>query len=202
MNPEMMQGFDAAMAQAPAQAAQSAPMPGPMGGEQPAARQATPEEQQQYNQFVGMSMTLLYSEKFMPRAIEMLKSEKTTMEGVAKVAAQVAFRVYSDAKKRNIDMPASVVLHGGMELVQLVIELALAAQIPPMPPEEEQMAFYGAADKFRELLESNNMVDPEMMRQEQQELDAMHNDGRLAQVMGEIQRAQSGAAPQMPKGLG
>ena len=177
----------------PPEAAPTAP---PAEGGQ--VRQATQEEQQMYNQFVGLSMTLLYDKKFMQTAIERIGSEQTVMEGVARVAALVAFRVFTEGKKQGRDIPASVVVHAGMEVVALVDEMAHAAGFDPMSDEERELAYYGAADQFREMLERDGQIDPAQLEADRVELEAMQKDGRLANVMAEIQSAQSQAAPPLP----
>lgn len=202
MKPPMNMGMD--QSSAPSSA------PPPIAGAQPAqqggsvsVRQASPEEQQLYNQFVGLSMILLYDKKFMQRAIEMIRAEQTVMEGVAKVAALVAYRVYEDGQKKGKEIPASVVVHAGMEVIQLVSEMAMAAGFEPMNEQETELAYYGAADKFRDLMEKSGMIDPAQLDADRAEIEQMQQDGRLASVMAEIQAAQGQSArPQMPKGMG
>lgn len=168
-----------------------------------AVRQASPEEQQVYNQFVGLSMILLYDKKFMETALELLRKERTTMEGVAKVAALVAFRVYEDGQKKGREIPAAVVVHAGMEVVGLVAEMAMAAGLKSMNEQETELAYYGAADHFRDLIEKAGLANPEQMEADRQQLDQMQQDGRLAGVMAEIQKAQGQMAPpQTMGGLG
>lgn len=162
---------------------------------QPQVRRATPEEQQMYNRYVGLAMTLLYDDKFMNSAIKMMKNEKTTMEGVASVASLVAFQVYSEGKRQGQEIPASVVVHAGMEIIMLVVELALAAGMEPMSDKEIELAHYGAADQFRDRMEAAGHISPEQIKQDRQMMQAMHDDGRLAQTMAAIQAAQS-QAPQ------
>lgn len=194
-------------AEAPQQPQPVQPIP-QMGSSQPqqggaTVRRASPEEQQLYNQFVGLSMTLLYDKKFMQTAIDTIRKENTVMEGVAKVSAMVAFRVYSDGREKGKEIPASVVVHAGMEVITLVAEMAMAAGFEPMTEQETELAYYGAADQFREMLEKGGMVDPAQMEADKAELEAMQKDGRLAEIMQQIQAGQAEmAGPAMPKGLG
>lgn len=169
----------------------------------PQVRRASPEEQQIYNMFVGMCMVLLWDTKFMQTAIEVIRKANTTMEGVAKVAAMVAFRVFSEGKSKGQEIPASVVLHGGMEVIDQVVELSLAAGFEPMTDQEVEMAHYGAADYFRDYVEKAGLADPEQMEMDRKEIEAMQADGRLAGVMQAIQQEQAKMAPQPPmQGLG
>lgn len=165
--------------------------PGQQPGQQQQVRRASPEEQQLYNRFVGLSMTLLYDQKFMQRAIDMMKARKTTMEGVAEVAALVAFQVYTQAQKQGQEIPSQVVVHAGMEVITLVVELALAAGLEPMTDKEMELAFYGAADAFREKMETAGMIDPAQLEADRQQIEAMQQDGRLVETMASIQSEQA-----------
>lgn len=167
----------------------------PQGGTPP-VRRASQDEQRLYNRFVGLSMTLLYDQKFMQRAIEMMRARQTTAEGVADVSSLIAFQVYTQGKKQGQEIPASVVLHAGMEVITLVIEMALAAGFPPMSDQEMQQAFYNAADAFREKMEQAGHIDPEQMQQDAQQIEAMAQDGRFAQTMAAIQAEQSKMVPE------
>lgn len=201
-------GLDGGMPPAAPQMPQQAQPAPPMGDAPPqpgaaTVRRASPEEQQLYNQFVGLSMILLYDKKFMQTAIDTIRKENTVMEGVAKVASLVAFRVFSDGKKKGKEIPASVVVHAGMEVITLVAEMAMAAGFDPMTEQETELAYYGAADQFRTLLEQGGMVEPGQMEADRAELEAMQQDGRLAEIMQQIQAGQTQmAGPKPPMGMG
>lgn len=159
-------------------------------------KRASPEEQRLYNRFVGLSMTLLYDKKFMQSAIEMIRARESVMQGVADVSSLIAFRVYTEGKKQGQEIPASVVLHGGMEIITLVIEMALAAGFPPMSDQEIQEAFYIAADTFREKMEMAGHLDPAQLEQDAQELSAMAQSGQFAEMMAAMQAEQAKMVPQ------
>lgn len=159
-------------------------------------KRASPEEQRLYNRFVGLSMTLLYDEKFMQRAIEMIRSRENVMQGVAEVASLIAFRVYTEGKKQGQEIPASVVLHGGQEVITLVIEMAMAAGFPPMSDQEMQEAFFVAADTFREKMEQAGHLDPAQLEQDAQEIAAMAQSGQFTEMMATMQAEQAKMAPQ------
>lgn len=161
------------------------------------AQRASPEEQRIYTRFVGLAGTLLYDDRFSERAIEMIRAEPTTMEGVAKVASLIAFQVYSEGKRQGQEIPADVVVHAGMEIITLVIEFALASGFEPMTDQEIELAHYGAADQFRDRMEAAGHIDPQQMQADRQQLQAMYDDGRLMQTLAAAQqmRTNTGGQP-------
>lgn len=182
----------AAMGMQPGQSAQI-----PEAGYSPegeTVRRATPEQQQVYNQFLALAMTLLYDDKFMDTAIKMLKSASKTVQGIANVASTVVVRVYKQGLDQGKDIPDAVLVHAGVEIVGLVIELAQAAGMPPLQKGEEEMVYLQAADMARDMLEKGGMKDGEALAASGKDFDDLINSGKMASIMAEIERVQGGGA--------
>ncbi len=182
----------AAMGMQPGQSAQI-----PEAGYSPegeTVRRATPEQQQVYNQFLALAMTLLYDDKFMDTAIKMLKSASKTVQGIANVASTVVVRVYKQGLDQGKDIPDAVLVHAGVEIVGLVIELAQAAGMPPLQKGEEEMVYLQAADMARDMLEKGGLKDGEALAASGKDFDDLINSGKMASIMGEIERVQGGGA--------
>lgn len=165
------------------------------------AKQAPPELQEKYNRFVGFGMMALYDEKFMKGAVKAMKASNSPVEGVARVAASVASRVYASSRKSGYDLPGEVVLHGGAELLELTKEMAEAAGVAKMDDDQTEAAFYLAADMFRSALHGQGLINKEAALTDLNEFRVMEQDGRLADVMAHFNKGGFGAggpAPQQP----
>ncbi len=152
---------------------QSGPPPTPQGnavdvqGEAPAdlgkdtsdIQQATPQEQDQYDRFVGRALQLIYSDQANPHILEMLRGgaqggqpqagtadqENPTEEaapteaddphgngpvdGLAQATAMVVARVAGAAEQGGVKLSPDVVLHAGTEILEDLANLSKVAKI-------------------------------------------------------------------------
>lgn len=150
------------------------------------AKPATMKEQAAYNKFVGFSMMMLYSDKFLAQAIEMLKDDEPVRQSVAKIASMLALRAFVAAKEQDFELPAAAVLHGGAEIVELVAEVAEAAGLPPMTPDEIEAAWYLAADLFRSGIEGRGLLNTEAVAEDMEHFRKMDEAGELHKVARDI----------------
>lgn len=162
------------------------------------AKKATPEQQQKYNEFVSFSMQALYDEKFMGNAIKLIKTARSPVEGIARVAASVASRVYISAKKNGYDLPGEVILHGGAEVLELVKEMAEASGVAALDEDQTESAFYLAADIFRSSLDGRGMIDKGAVMQDIQEFRRMEEAGELDETAARFGPKSLGAATGQP----
>jgi hypothetical protein len=153
---------------------------------------ASPEEQAVYNKFVAHCILAIFDDKFMPKAIEMLKGATTPVEGVARVASSVALRVFEIAKSQKQEIPGPVVLHGGKEVIEAVKELAEASGLPALDEEQTEAAYYHAADLFRNAMEKQGLVNDDARKQDLQAFQEMEKNGQLDAVLQHIQQSQGG----------
>ncbi len=110
-----MQGFDGAM--------------GGKVSEEAAGIEATPEQQAQYNKFVGMALSMLFKEDFLPKAIESIKGSSTPVDGMARLGAGIASRLYDKAKQSGEQIDVIVLMHAGLEVMGEIAEMANKAGI-------------------------------------------------------------------------
>lgn len=177
---------------------QTAPVPGAenapqgMDGENASehGRQASPEMQAIYNRFVGACMMAIWDEKFMPKVLKMFQDHPNQTDALALVAAGVAQRIYMGARKKGMEIPLEVMLHGGIEVVQQVAELATAGGIEGIEPDEVETAYYLAADKVRDALSSAGMLDLSGAEENLAELKSMVGDEPFSNVSGRMQASQ------------
>lgn len=153
-------------------------------------KQASPEMQKTYNRFVGACMLVVWDEKFMPKALELFQNSPNQTDALASVTAGVVQRVSQEAKKRSQPIPLEVMVHGGLEVVQQVADMATTGGIQGIEPDEIETAFYLAADKVRDVLVASGDLDLSEAKQGMEQLRAAGGEDVLSNVQTRMQGAQ------------
>lgn len=166
----------------------------------PNGEAVTPEEQGIYNRFVAQAQLLIYNEKMTAKYFDMLNSSETKNKDIGQFAANVAFRVYSAAKEAGEDIPGDVVLHGGAEIVESLIELAEEAKIVEIDEGQMEEIFYAASDFFRGLMEGSGSLDQAAIKEDMALFAQAEQSGQLEQMIGGVASEQAApAAPAAPQ---
>lgn len=181
---------------------QAAPEATPMGEMQ----DATPEEQEQYNVFVGNGMKLIYSAKSFPKVLEMLQTGGDPKMALAQTAVAVMSRLVQSAEQSGQKPSGDVLLHGGTELFEELADLSTKAGIYDFANDPDAMegAMFQAMDTFRGVMEQNGMIDQDAARKDMEQFEAMDRDGKLAPMLmklAENTRDGKGRPEPQPKGL-
>ena len=152
-----MAGFSAAMQQGgPPPAAAGGPAPMPSAGQSPpdmgGTDQASPEEQDAYDRFVGRAMQFIYGDAF-DRVLKMLQAGDDPIDGLAVTAASIVSRVQDAAEQAGQKLSGDILLHGGAEIVADLAMIATKAGIHDFEqsPKDFEAAWYRALDEYRDL---------------------------------------------------
>lgn len=193
----MNNGIQGAMqpaAQAPAPAA-AAPVTDPNQPPVEAGAEGgvTPEEQEVYNNFVAQSQMLIYDENTMRSFLKLVKGTKDPVAEMGKFAAQVAFRVMMAAKEAGQELDPEIILQGGAEIVEALVEVNDEGGGPDV--KDIDAVFYAAADAYREMMEKGGMIDPAQAQADMQRFAEAEASGELAAM---VQGGEQGAAPAAP----
>lgn len=165
--------------------------------------EASPEEQQQYDTFVGMALLAVYDDQMMPETVKLIQEAPSPMQGVATVASSIAVRVYTAAQEDGVALTGDVLLHGGAEIVEAVIEVAETAGVAEFTEPMMQEAYLLAADKFRAEMETLGVYGEEDKAQDIATLQEMQQSGQMERIMSKLQQQSGGQpAPPAPQGLG
>lgn len=121
---------------------------------------AGPEEQALYDTFVSMGAMGLYDPEAMPDVVAMLRDSEDRLEGIAEVATAVTMRVLQAARAKGRKVGGDVLMHGGKEITELVVELAERGG-GELSEEEAERAFFLAVDKFRAMADSAGIHEEE-----------------------------------------
>lgn len=181
-----------------------------------AAQDATPEEQAQYNQFVGRGMELIYNEKMFPQVVEMLRGggsegqgkEHTgssgSAQGLAHATAMIITRVYKAATDAGAQLSPDVLFHGGTEIFGQLAEISDKAGISDYANDRDALegAYFLAVDTAMEQLRKAGVVDEASAKQALEQLKSMDAKGALEPVFKELdamdQQSQGGGDAENP----
>lgn len=168
----------------------------------PGAKPASPEQQAEYNKFVGFGMRLLFSDKVSMDSIEMLQKAGNKIEGAAQVLASIVTRLYTSQVEQGQQPMPEVVLHGSWELLDNVIQLAMASGMEDFSEDDREGAFFMAADLLRANLAKAGMIDPEIVKQDVAALHEMEDSGQMSEFAQHFAGQQQQGAPQEGEDMG
>lgn len=199
------------------QQAQSEPPGDDTGGPEPAqeeaesqdtggAQQASPDEQAQYNQFVGRAMELIYNQKMFPQVVQMLRGGSNDgqdpkeagangpAQGLAHATAMIITRVYKAASDAGANLSPDVVFHGGTEIFGQLAEISDKAGISDYANDRDALegAYFLAVDMATEQLRKAGVVDEAQAKEALQQLHGMDAKGELEQVFRELDAHDQG----------
>ncbi len=179
-----------------------------------AAQQASPEEQAQYNQFVGRAMELIYNQKMFPQVVQMLRgghndgqdpkeagAASGPAQGLAHATAMIITRVYKAAADAGAQLSPDVLFHGGTEIFGQLAEISDKAGISEYAKDRDKLegAYFLAVDTAMQQLKAAGVVDEASSKQALQQLQGMDAKGELEQVFRDLDaKDQSGGSADQP----
>jgi hypothetical protein len=173
------------------------------GGEM---QQASPEEQQAYEQFVGNGMKLMYSPKSFPQIVEILQPDEgqDPKEALATAASTIVMRVIQSAEQAGKPVPPDILLHGGTEIFEELADLAtkVGAHDFANDPDAMEGALFIAMDQMRTMMEQSGKIDQASAQEEFGRLQQMSESGDLeTMLMGLAKGGRQTPSKQEPAGL-
>lgn len=186
----MQQGFNAALGDAPAPQREGA-----------GTRPASPEEERQYSQFVGMALKALSADAFLPKAEKILTGSGDTVSGMAQLGASVVSRLYESAKEQGKPIAPVVLLHGGAAVMQEIGEMAKAAGRTDVTPEDVETAYFMAADMMNDYLAQTGDMAELFAAEDEDEFLAQIGDEQVNSVRQRLSGARERQVQNMTKGI-
>lgn len=189
------------------------PETGPTGDQGPNDPQdqqpnVSPEEQKQYDEFVGNGLKLIYDEKTLPSVIQRLKGGGDPIEGLSSAASTIVLRLQDSAEHNGTKLDSDVLFQGGIELLQELATLSQHAGIHTYTPKEVEGALYRALDQYRTVQQQRGAIHQDAAKQDLNQIQQADQSGQLEQQFPGLkqhfaaenaqarQAAQSQAQPQ------
>jgi hypothetical protein len=165
-----------------------------------ATQQASPDEQAQYNQFVGRAMELIYNQKMFPQVVQMLRGGSNDgqdpkeagvngpAQGLAHATAMIITRVYKAASDAGANLSPDVLFHGGTEIFGQLAEISDKAGISDYAKDRDKLegAYFLAVDTATQQLRKSGVVDEAESKAALQQLHSMDAKGELEQVFRQL----------------
>lgn len=173
-----------------------------------ASQQASPDEQGQYNQFVGRAMELIYNQKMFPQVVQMLRGgsndgqdqkeagQSGPAAGLAHATAMIITRVYKAAADAGANLSPDVLFHGGTEIFGQLAEISDKAGISDYANDRDKLegAYFLAVDMATQQLRKAGVVDEAQSKAALQQLQSMDAKGELEQVFRELDAKDQGGS--------
>ncbi|MCA0276238.1 MAG: hypothetical protein LCH86_09550 [Proteobacteria bacterium] len=167
------------------------PATGPALGE---SQQASPEEQQQYDHFIGKAYELTYNREMLPKVLDLLQGEGDPKEGLARAAALVIGRVSAAAQQAGEKLTGDVLLHAGTEVFEDLANLSTEAGIHDFGEDRDGLegAYFRALDLYREMMQQSGQLDEAAAAQDLDRLMKADQDGQLEAMFRRLAEEDAG----------
>jgi hypothetical protein len=123
-------------------------------------------------------------------------------DGMARLAVAVATRVYDAADEAGQEIPLEIVLVGGLQVMEAVVEFTQQTGVGEVTDEEAETAFYIAADMFRGHLDGQGKIDHEEMAQTLEQIRAEQGDEPINRVQDRLTATQQAQIAKMAPSMG
>ena len=171
------------------------------GGEE--GSNVSPEEQKQYDQFVGNGMKLIFNKQGVQNILKAIKGDGKPVDGLANALVMVVTRLEDSAEQAGQKISPDVVMHGGVELLEQLADLAQKAGVHDFSKKELDGALYRAMDLYRERRQQQGKLPVDQLKGDFQQMQQAEQQGTLENDLpGITQFAQNAPAPdkKAPKG--
>ena len=159
----------------------------PMMGED--GEQASPEEQDQYEKMITNAMSTLHGEQS-DLILEKLAQDGDPEQAVGDVVVSLIVKLYESAEEAGQPLSDAVILNGGEEILNEVVNLGMIAGVWGDIDEDEgetiqQEAMLIVMDKFGRYLEQQGRFNPEELDQGVQSANSGAFDSKINPSEGE-----------------
>lgn len=143
----------------------------------------TPEEQAQYDQFVGNGMKMLYNKDAGAQIFETLRGDGNPVEGLANALVMLVIRLQDSAEKEGQQISPDAMFHGATELLGLMAEIAEKAGIHKFTDKDKENALYLALDQYRSTRQQQGRLPEDQLKADMQDILRAEQQGTLEDVL-------------------
>jgi hypothetical protein len=178
----------AQQAQMPPGAGQQPPMPQggvPLDQTFPGTYQASPEEEELFEQTVAVARQATFEDKTMDRIVQLTLKSEDPARGVGQASANIAFRTWVSAQENGQPVDPAMMVAVGREIVEDAIDVVEAAGVKPFTSEDAERAFIIGVDAFRVMAQEAGMVDPNAVAQDMKMIGALDKMPEVQQAVAQ-----------------
>ena len=163
----------------------------------------TPQEQKEYERFVSNGLNMIYDPKGLKKIVKSLRGGDNPVEGLANTLVSVVQRLEQSARQSGNEVSGDVMLQGGVELLETLVEMSEKAGIHEFSEKDMETALFMAMDNYRFIKQSQGQLPDEVMKADFQRMLQAEQDGTLEDILPGIgeyaaryQQEQEEGAPQ------
>ena len=159
------------------------------GGVQEGEPNVTPEEQAQFDEFMGNARKIIYPKddkgfRVSDNVLQGLAATKDKpMLALATTAVSIVVGLRDSAERAGQMVDQDVMFHAGADIVAELAEVAEVADIAEFSEEDVEKAFYLALDMYSAQAQETGHLDKEGMQQGWNQIVTADQQGQLAEVM-------------------
>jgi len=154
----------------------------------------SPEEQAQYDEFVGNAYALIYGDSH-ESIVERLSIDEEPIQALAQTVTQVVRRVVESARQAGQELSSDVVFQGGVEVLEDLAATMGKLGIYDFSDEELEQATYVAMDLYRDVEIEAGELDQQAHQEDWQTLQQANETGEFDAVMQDLQAQSGGKEP-------
>lgn len=161
---------------------------------------AIPEEdlQGKFDQYVINALNVIHDEKVTPGLVERMKAGDP-VNAIGDIAVDIAERLDATAEEKQYELKANTIMNGLNVIVGELSELAEAAGIEPLDPEEKYQAYSYALSRYLSDAVEQGKISPQDLQQMKQMLEAEEQGQKPQQPISQPQQQSMPQQP-MPQG--
>ena len=144
---------------------------------------ASPEEQEQYNLFVGNGMKMVFDKSGLENMVQSIAGDGNPVQGLGNTLAMLVMRLEDSAEQSGQEIPGDVKYHGSVELLEHLADLAKVAKIHDFSEEEMESALYLALDQYRVARQEQGKLPVEALKSDMNQLLQAEQSGNIDQVL-------------------
>ena len=137
------------------------------------------EEQEQYDRFVTNGMKMLYDKNAVDKLLQSIEGDGNPVEGLANALVQVVMRLEDSSEQAGEKISPDVLLHGGTELLEQMVDLSEQAGGHKFKEQEVESALYLALDTYRTTRQQQGRLDEEALSADMEQLVQADYKGEL-----------------------
>lgn len=158
------------------------------GGNPMDPREASPEQQDQYDRFVATAMNIMYEREMVPRLLQLLEGGGDPVEGLARATVMITARVATAAEESGEKLSGDVLFNAGAEIFNQLADVSDAAGFGNFAEDRDMLeaAYFRALDEFRTLMQQAGRVNQQAAQRDLQGLEAMSERGDLEATLRKL----------------
>lgn len=151
-------------------------------------REASPEEQAQYDQFVDNGYNLIYDQKTLPKVLDALKAGDDPVQALGHTAATVVLQLENSAQQNGKQLDPDILYHGGIELLEDLADLSEKAGIHRYDEKETEAALYAALDNYRLYHQQKGDINQQWVQGDLGLLIQADEEGKLGKIFPGLEK--------------